>query len=170
MKVVVKPLPPIFLHGAPYCMAPSVDRGTGESATVYTVIDRERMVVLTTPYEHVANVVAQLMNDEPMLCGVYHRNDLYRLASERWGSYGQLLMLHEEIGELLVAVGHYHRERATKADVVSEIADVRVMLEQLVVMIGASEAEVYAEFRKKLARLADRLSPVTAIPKDGGGP
>lgn len=94
------------------------------------------------------------------------RAELYRRASERWGSYGQLRMLHEEIGELMVAVGHYHRERATKADVVSEIADVRVMLEQLVLMVGATEMEVYAEVQKKMARLADRLSPVTNVPKE----
>lgn len=166
MKIVTVPRPPPFKHGPPYCMAPMVDMGTGESRTVYSVIDREQMVVLTTPDERLANSVAEMLNEDPMLVGVHARSVLYRQAAERWGSYPQLLMLHEEIGELLVAVGHFHRDRATKADAISEIADVRVMLEQLVIMVGATEVDVGIEFQRKLARLADRLNPVTTVPKE----
>lgn len=85
------------------------------------------------------------------------RRDLYERALSKWGVNDQIAMLHEEIGELLVAVGHYRRGRSDTGTVISEVADVRVMLEQLVMMVGATEDEVDAIMSAKIERLRKRL-------------
>jgi NTP pyrophosphatase (non-canonical NTP hydrolase) len=85
------------------------------------------------------------------------RFDLYRAAVTKWGKAAQLAMLHEEIGELLVCVGHLGRGRATADDLAGEIADVRIMLEQLVIIAGLTEERVAEKVTVKAERLARRL-------------
>jgi NTP pyrophosphatase (non-canonical NTP hydrolase) len=85
------------------------------------------------------------------------RFDLYRQALTQWGAGAQLAMVHEEIGELLVCVGHVGRGRATASDLAGEIADVRIMLEQLALIAEIPEADIDAKMRAKLDRLASRL-------------
>lgn len=87
----------------------------------------------------------------------HERSRLYRAALAKYGKVAQIDMLHEEIGELLSAIGHYRRGRDTASDVLSEIADVRIMLEQLTEIIGYTEMEVDAEMDRKLKRLAGRV-------------
>ena len=86
-----------------------------------------------------------------------NRHDLYRQAITKWGAGAQLAMLHEEVGELLVCIGHVGRGRKTGEDLCGEIADVRIMLEQLVILAELSEDDIAAITDVKLARLAKRL-------------
>lgn len=168
MRIVDAPPTPLYMRGPPYDVAPAVvvDPSDGPSVTVYTVIDCERFVVLTTPHETLARHVAESLNENSIQCGQDIRSPVYRDAIARWGEAAQVHMLHEEIGELLAAVGHFYRGRATRAEVISEVADVRVMLEQLVILIGSTEAEVHQQVRAKVRRLADRLRPATTVPKE----
>lgn len=81
---------------------------------------------------------------------------LYRRAIAALGTDAQMDMLHEEIGELLMTLGHYKRTRASTVDVAGEIADVGIMLEQLAIIVGCVD-QVEDLRRTKLSRLADWL-------------
>ena len=89
-------------------------------------------------------------------------NELYTMAIKKWGVPAQMMMFYEEIGELMVAISKYERNQRnekTEQVIIEEIADVRIMLEQLEVIIGCQER--VAEARKnKLIRLEKRLEEV----------
>ena len=85
---------------------------------------------------------------------------LYEDAIELWGEELQIGMLHEEIGELLKALNKYRRNGCTREYAVyvcDEVADVRIMLEQLLVIMGVSEDSVQAIQHDKLLRLERRI-------------
>ena len=83
------------------------------------------------------------------------KQDLYRQTIQRWGKEGQIDMFHEEVGELLSALNKYKRGRVPAKDVITEIADVQIMAEQLAEMFGS--VAVYNEKLRKLDRLARRV-------------
>jgi len=60
----------------------------------------------------------------------------YNKAIELWGEDLQFGMLSEECGELLTAVNQWRRSRVNKAVVVEEMADVIIMIHQIMVTIG----------------------------------
>lgn len=64
-------------------------------------------------------------------------------------------MFHEEVGELLSALNKFKRGRIKTDEVVTEIADVQIMAEQLAEMFGP--LNVQHEKTRKLNRLAVRL-------------
>lgn len=61
-----------------------------------------------------------------------------------WGRQAQFDQLHEELGELIVALNHYKRNRCTLKDVAVEIADVRLMLSAIQIVLGIDENEYTA--------------------------
>lgn len=61
-----------------------------------------------------------------------------------WGSQSQFDQLHEELGELIVALNHYKRNRCSLKDVAIEMADVRLMLDAIQVVLGIDENEYAA--------------------------
>ena len=67
-------------------------------------------------------------------------------------------MFHEEVGELLSALNKHKRGRCARHDVITEIADVQIMAEQLAEMFGS--VAVYNEKLRKLDRLARRVQKV----------
>lgn len=86
---------------------------------------------------------------------IMKKQDLYNKAIQMWGIEGQVDMFHEEVGELISALNKYKRGRVGKDAVVTEIADVQIMAEQLAVWFG--ENEVSREKEYKLNRLARRI-------------
>lgn len=72
-----------------------------------------------------------------------------------FGPRAQVDMLHEEVGELLSAINKYNRGRASKEDVITEIADVMIMCGQMAFLFGPDE--VRAEKERKLIRLQQRI-------------
>ena len=56
------------------------------------------------------------------------KQDLYRQTIQRWGTEGQIDMFHEEVGELLSALNKYKRGRVPAKEVITEIADVQIMI------------------------------------------
>lgn len=60
-----------------------------------------------------------------------YRNKIYDKAHSRLGTERQVDQAIEELGELIIALMHYRRGRGSIADISTEIADVRIMLEQL---------------------------------------
>ncbi len=82
--------------------------------------------------------------------------ELYKQALEKWGTAAQVTQAMEECGELIAALNQYFfRERLTRADLASEIADVELMCEQLRVIIGGKTID--KEKARKVKRLRKRV-------------
>jgi len=85
------------------------------------------------------------------------RRYLYAKAIEEWGDTFQLFMLMEEMGELSTGVSQFVRGRVESSAVLDEIVDVEIMLDQLKVIMGHTDADVHRQKEAKLQRLAQRL-------------
>jgi NTP pyrophosphatase (non-canonical NTP hydrolase) len=81
---------------------------------------------------------------------------MYETALTKWGFENQLWMVAEECGELLNAIGKMRRERVTREDVITELADVTIMCEQIAQYIGYDDYT--KEMERKLERLKERLA------------
>lgn len=81
---------------------------------------------------------------------------LYQRARSRWGDAAQQDMLIEECGELIVTLLHLRRGRCSTAELASEIADVQIMLEQVIEIADIHQAVRVAR-QAKLERLRYRL-------------
>jgi len=81
--------------------------------------------------------------------------DIYADAVNAYGIDSQLNVLQEECAELIVAVSHYRRFRNID-ELVEEMADVKIMLEQIELVMKLSR---YIESIKqiKLKRLRERI-------------
>ena len=83
--------------------------------------------------------------------------EIYKLALDKWGIEAQIGMLTEECGELLSAVNKFNRSRCSSDDVLTELADVSIMVEQLSLIYGGYE-KFQIEKDKKLIRLLKRIN------------
>ena len=81
------------------------------------------------------------------------RLKLYDEAITRWGVGAQKEMAYEEIGELLTALARDSRGRVTTEELITELADVTVMCEQMAFILGFDVYE--KELDRKLVRLRD---------------
>ena len=81
---------------------------------------------------------------------------LYKKALESWGIESQVFMVMEETGEMLNALAKANRSRSTKEEIITELADVSIMMEQMAYYFGYKEFE--EERKKKLERLERRLN------------
>ena len=84
------------------------------------------------------------------------RDELYTKAIDTWGQMPQINMVNEECGELITSLARYLRGRATEEDVITEVADVAIMMEQMAVLFGKEKFE--EEKERKLQRLKERLA------------
>jgi NTP pyrophosphatase (non-canonical NTP hydrolase) len=94
-------------------------------------------------------------------------NQVLRKALRVYGESNQIIKLGEEVGELLQAVSKYHwrsnnydspgEKSACRESVVTEVADVLIMLEQVKLMAVIDEEELSEEITRKVERLDDRL-------------
>jgi NTP pyrophosphatase (non-canonical NTP hydrolase) len=80
------------------------------------------------------------------------------MAINKWGVMPQAQMACEECGELIQAISKcfFRGKGVEKSGIVSELADVTIMIEQLTQILGVSE-EVEAEKRRKQERLLNRI-------------
>ena len=78
------------------------------------------------------------------------------LAVETFGPQSQIDMAIEECAELINALCKFRRDRVGTIDIVTEIADVQIMCEQLSYMFG--ELTVEDERKRKIERLQKRLT------------
>lgn len=81
--------------------------------------------------------------------------NLYNKALARYGIDAQKLMVVEECGELLNALAKLSRGRASIEELITELADVHIMVEQMALYYGW--AEFQEEKERKLERLQQRL-------------
>lgn len=85
-----------------------------------------------------------------------NKEQLYKEALKIYGFEAQSRMVDEECAELINALCKYKRGRANGYDVITEIADVMIMCEQMAVYFGKEEVE--KEIETKLSRLEERLN------------
>lgn len=82
---------------------------------------------------------------------------LYKKVLEAWGISDQVFMVMEETGEMLEALGKARRGRLeNKMQIITELADVSIMMDQMAVYFGFDEFK--AEKERKINRLSERLS------------
>lgn len=82
--------------------------------------------------------------------------DLYRNVLETWGLQNQIYMVIEESSELVDALCKLKRGRVDISEVITELADVQIMLEQMLVAFDCEE-DFEKEKAFKLNRLKERL-------------
>lgn len=82
-------------------------------------------------------------------------HDTFRKAIETWGLPAQIDMAVEECGEVIVALQHLQRERADRREVIEELADIRIMFEQLRWYFGQDYVDPVVS--DKMERLRERL-------------
>lgn len=81
--------------------------------------------------------------------------EVYQKAIEKYGFLNQRMMLVEECGELLNEIAKANRGRTTVANIITELADVSIMVEQMAEFFGV---EAYQkEKERKIERLKERL-------------
>lgn len=80
---------------------------------------------------------------------------LFKRAIEQWGVHPQVRMVFEECSELMNALAKTYRCRATKEDVITELADVAILVEQMAVVFGYEEYE--KEIERKLEKFKQKL-------------
>lgn len=81
------------------------------------------------------------------------RLKLYDKAIKTWGIQAQTDMAFEECGELIAALAKDKRGRVSKEELLTELADVTIMCEQLATILGFEDYE--KEMDRKLVRLRD---------------
>ena len=64
-----------------------------------------------------------------------HR-DLYAKTIDKWGEQAQYAQAVEECAELIATLQHFTRGKVDRAAVVDELADVYLMIGQLIYMFG----------------------------------
>ena len=85
-----------------------------------------------------------------------NKTELYKRAIALWGVVSQVNMAIEECSELIMAICHSRRDRATLIDVAEEIADVEIMCGQLRLIIR--EETVSRCKAEKLIRIERRVN------------
>lgn len=91
---------------------------------------------------------------------IKERNELYKLAVDKWGKREQLDMMQEEATELALACRKYIRDPEENRfnDFMEEIADVEIMIEQMKFMFSPSaSALIEMQVNYKLNRLKKRI-------------
>ncbi len=86
-----------------------------------------------------------------------------RSAIEAYGDYEQRQIAVEELAELIVALKHYERHRVGSDAVVEEVADVIIVLAQLVAMFG--EEAIEAKVAEKSERLMRQINAISTVKK-----
>jgi len=90
--------------------------------------------------------------------------ETFRAAVETWGIDAQADMAEEEAAEFIVASKHYAQGKIDADELVDELADIRIMQEQLTEFIGRERVE--RRVREKMDRLRERLDQSTATGGD----
>ena len=89
--------------------------------------------------------------------------ELYTKVLDKYGIIAQVFMVMEETGEMLSAIGKSIRGRVKNEEIITELADVSIMMEQMAVHFGLNEFR--AEKERKLIRLKERIENMKFSPE-----
>lgn len=92
-------------------------------------------------------------------------NSVLRAAIDVWGANFQMDMAVEEVGEFLVALQHWKRDRVQNVHVCEEIADVLIVMQEMALIFGPEVVETIK--REKMARLRRRVDESRTAAKGG---
>ncbi len=84
------------------------------------------------------------------------RKIIYDAAINKYGNHMQQMVAIEEMSELIKELVKYNRGTENEKHIAEEIADVCIMLEQLIMMFD-NEPEVRLYIEQKLLRLQSRV-------------
>lgn len=87
----------------------------------------------------------------------YEKRIIYEKAIRYYGEEHQIAKATEEIGELLTEIGRYMAGERNWPDLLGELADVKIMLEQMQLILGFSFDDVEDKVTYKLGRLEGRM-------------
>ncbi|MEG0839583.1 MAG: hypothetical protein RSF33_07255 [Hydrogenoanaerobacterium sp.] len=91
-----------------------------------------------------------------------NREELLQKAISTYGINSQLDMAVEEMSELTKEICKRKRGKENRAEILEEIADVKIVLEQLKIIFCISDDDIERMVTSKLDRLRIRLERVTA--------
>lgn len=83
------------------------------------------------------------------------RSEAAEMAVKYYGAEHQKKKAIEEMGELITALSREQDNRAAKVEVITEIADVLIMMLQMAIVYGLEDVE--KEIDRKLSRLYYRI-------------
>lgn len=83
--------------------------------------------------------------------------EIIRLGIEAHGKESQLIMLGEECGELLTAASQFWRGRIPSSEVVTEIADVIIMIDCIKELFGITDKEVNKKITSQYKRFETKV-------------
>lgn len=83
--------------------------------------------------------------------------DVLKAALDKWGAEAQTLMMFEEMAELQKELCKYTRGENNVQHIAEEIADVQIMLDQMMLLFDC-KTEVMDYRRMKINRLSERLA------------
>ena len=95
-------------------------------------------------------------------------NEILLSALTKWGAGMQTVMVFEEMAELQKELCKNLRGKDNRGYIAEEIADVRIMLDQMVILHDCAE-DVDTWRKVKLGRLEKRLSDKTALGGEENG-
>lgn len=81
---------------------------------------------------------------------------IYRATIEKWGEEAQFDQAIEECAELIAALKHFKRAKVDEEAVISELADLTLMVGQLTWMLGQEKVDQAIE--EKLEKLKGLLA------------
>ncbi|MEG0306148.1 MAG: hypothetical protein RR612_11855 [Oscillospiraceae bacterium] len=90
-----------------------------------------------------------------------NRAELLQKAISTYGTNSQLDMAVEEMSELTKEICKRKKGKENRAEILEEIADVKIMLEQLKIIFCISDDDIERMVTSKLDRLRIRLGRVT---------
>jgi len=82
-------------------------------------------------------------------------DETFEEAVDTWGIEAQAEMAEEEAAEFIVAHKHFKRGKGSTDELIDELADIRIMYEQMARFFGKDRVE--ARVRTKMERLRERL-------------
>lgn len=85
-------------------------------------------------------------------------------ALKTYGKWAQIWMCIEECAELTNALAKLVRNRVTDTEIITELADVSIMVDQLSMMFG--DEKVHEERQRKIQRLNERLKKANETKKN----
>ncbi|APG26354.1 MAG: MazG nucleotide pyrophosphohydrolase domain-containing protein [Syntrophotalea acetylenica] len=77
--------------------------------------------------------------------------DIFDATLQKWGIEAQYDQAIEECAELIAALKHFKRGKVTESEIIDELADVILMTQQLVFMLG--EDRVDSAITRKVEKL-----------------
>lgn len=87
--------------------------------------------------------------------------EIIEKAIETYGSINQCIVAMEEMAELQKELSKAIRGEAVRENIVEEIADVEIMLQQIMRVFEINKKEVLSIKKAKLTRLEQRLKVAT---------